>query len=143
MPCLFCQPSIHCHVSIIIQPVVNLNTIREYCLKKPGKVTEDFPFDEEVLVLRVKKKIFLLTSIYQRPLALNLKSDPEQAIEWREQYEAVQPGYHMNKKYWNTVTLDGSIPRTELFKMIDHSYEQVVMGLKKSERENILKKLAK
>jgi len=120
---------------------VTLNAIRQYCLKKPGKIKEDFPFDEEVLVLRVNGKIFLLTSLYDRPLAVNLKADPEQAIEWREQYEAVQPGYHMNKKHWNTVTLDGSIPRQTVLKMIDHSFEQVVKGLKKPEREKILKRL--
>ena len=116
---------------------MNLESIRTYCLAKPGKVTEDFPFDEEVLVFRVYGKIFLLTSINDRPLALNLKSDPEQAIEWREQYESVRPGYHMNKKHWNTVTMDGSIPRHELLKMVDHSFDQVVRGLKKSDRKKL------
>jgi predicted DNA-binding protein (MmcQ/YjbR family) len=118
---------------------VNLESIRTYCLAKPGKVTEDFPFDEETLVFRVSGKIFLLTSMNDRPLALNLKCNPEQAIEWREQYEAVQPGYHMNKRHWNTVTLDGRIPRDKLLSMIDHSFGEVVRGLKKSERQKIKK----
>ena len=116
---------------------MNLDAIRSYCLSKPGEVSEDFPFDEEVLVFRVFGKIFLLTSMNQRPLALNLKCDPEQAIAWREQYESVQPGYHMNKKRWNTVTVDGTIPRGQLLMMIDHSYEQVVRGLKKSDKKKI------
>ena len=118
---------------------MTLDRIREYCLSKPGKITEGLPFGEDVLVFRVYGKIFLLTSINDRPLALNLKSDPEQAVEWREQYEAVQPGYHMNKKHWNTVTLDGSIPRNELLTMIDHSYLQVVNGLPKSLRTKLQK----
>ncbi len=118
---------------------MNLESIRTYCLAKPGKVTEDFPFDEETLVFRVSGKIFLLTSMNDRPLALNLKCNPEQAIEWREQYEAVQPGYHMNKRHWNTVTLDGRIPRDKLLSMIDHSFGEVVRGLKKSERQKIKK----
>lgn len=116
---------------------MNLESIRTYCLNKPGKITEDFPFDETVLVFRLYGKIFLLTSLNDRPLALNLKCDPEQAIEWREQYDSVQPGYHMNKKHWNTVTLDGSIPRTAVLGMIDHSYEQVARGLKRSDRQKL------
>ncbi|HXG38532.1 MAG TPA: MmcQ/YjbR family DNA-binding protein [Bacteroidota bacterium] len=120
---------------------MNLQDIRDYCLKKSGKITEDFPFDEEVLVFRVFGKIFLLTNINQHPLRLNLKSDPEQAIEWRELYEVVQPGYHMNKKHWNTITLDGSIPRRVILQMIDHSFEQVVQGLKRSDRLKIQRSL--
>lgn len=122
---------------------MNLETIREYCLKKPGKITEEFPFDDEVLVFKVKGKIFLLTNINERPLSMNLKCDPELAVEWREQYEAVEPGYHMNKKHWNTVTLDGTIPRNEILKMIDHSYEQVVKGLKMSEQTRLSKAMNK
>ncbi|MCI0707440.1 MAG: MmcQ/YjbR family DNA-binding protein [Ignavibacteriae bacterium] len=120
---------------------MTLDAIRDYCLKKPGKITEGFPFGEGALVYKVNGKMFLLVMIDEKPLSMNLKADPEQAVEWREQYEAVQPGYHMNKKLWNTVTLDGSIPRQEIVKMIDHSYEQVVKGLKKTEREKILKQL--
>jgi predicted DNA-binding protein (MmcQ/YjbR family) len=108
---------------------LTIDTIREYCLKKNGAITEEFPFGEDVLVFKVEGKMFLLTRIEQRPLSLNLKCDPERAIESRERYESVQPGYHMNKKYWNTVIVDDSIPSKEILKMIDHSYEQVVKGL--------------
>ncbi len=117
---------------------MNIETISEYCLKKKG-VTEDFPFDEDTLAIRVLNKIFLLASLEKVPLQINLKCDPEYAVELRERYESVQPGYHMNKSYWNTVIVDGSIPNTELKEMIDHSYEQVVKGLKKSERVSLNK----
>jgi len=138
--CLAFQPFLlYIDPFVFSYSTVNLETIRAYCLKKPGKITEGFPFGEDVLVFKLNGKIFLLVLVDEQPLALNLKCDPEQAIEWREQYEAVQPGYHMNKKHWNTVTLDGSIPRQEVLRMIDHSYEQVVKGLKKSDREKLLK----
>lgn len=117
---------------------MNLETIREYCLRKKG-VTEDFPFDQETLVFRVMGKIFLLVGI--NPVEyINLKADPEKAIEWREQYEGVKPGYHMNKKHWNSVYLDGSVPHKSVFEMIDHSYELIVNGLKKADREKLRKK---
>ena len=119
---------------------MNLDFIRNYCLKKNGRVTQEFPFDDEVLVFKVIGKAFLLTNITKLPLSINLKCEPEHALELRERYEAVMPGYHMNKKHWNTVTIDGTIPPREVLRMIDHSYEQVVKGLKKSERERILRK---
>ena len=102
---------------------MNLELVRQHCLKKKGKITEGFPFGEDVLVFKVNGKMFLLARIEQHPLSVNLKCDPELAGELRERYEAVQPGYHMNKKYWNTVLMDGSIPQKEIFSMIDHSYE--------------------
>ena len=119
---------------------MNLETIREYCLKKKGKITEGFPFGEDVLVFKVNGKMFMLTRLDVHPLQMNLKCDPELAIELRERYDAIKPGYHMNKTYWNTVVLDGSIPAKKIFGMVDHSHEQVVKSLKKSEREKILKK---
>ncbi len=117
---------------------MNIEAIREYCYIKKG-ISEDFPFDEDTLVIRVMNKIFLLASLEKIPLQINLKCDPERAIEYRERYEAVQPGYHMNKSHWNTVIMDGSVPQKELKEMIDHSYELVVIGLKKSERESLNK----
>ena len=111
---------------------LSFHTIHEYCLKKQENVTEDFPFDEETLVLRVEGKIFLLMDINARPVSINLKCDPERAVELRARYEAVQPGYHMNKKHWNTVTVDGTIPSKEIFEMIDHSFELVAHKPKKS-----------
>jgi predicted DNA-binding protein (MmcQ/YjbR family) len=104
---------------------MNIEQIREYCLKKKG-VTEEFPFDEDTLVFKVMGKIFLLASLETIPLQINLKCDPEKTIELREEYEAVQPGYHMNKKHWNTVAIDGSIPVSKIFDWIDDSYNLVV-----------------
>lgn len=117
---------------------MNIEQIREYCLKKKG-VAEEFPFDEETLVFKVTGKIFLLASLESIPLQINLKCEPEKAIELREEYDSVQPGYHMNKKHWNTIIIDGTVPSRKLFEWIDHSYHLVVSGLKKSD----LKKLKK
>jgi predicted DNA-binding protein (MmcQ/YjbR family) len=118
--------------------MLNIEQIREFCLKKK-EVIEEFPFDEETLVFKVFGKIFLLASLETIPLQINLKCNPEKAIELREEYEAVQPGYHMNKKHWNTVIIDGSIPHTRIQEWIDESYELVVSGLKKSERQKLKK----
>lgn len=117
---------------------MNIESISEYCRKKKG-VTEDFPFDEDTLAIRVMNKIFLLASLEKVPLQMNLKCEPEYAVELRERYDAVQPGFHMNKSHWNTVMIDGSIPNSELKEMIDHSYEQVVKGLKKADKEKLKK----
>lgn len=117
---------------------MNIEQIREYCLKKKG-VTEEFPFDEETLVFKVAGKIFLLASLEAIPLQINLKCDPEKAIELREEYESVQPGYHMNKQHWNTVSIDGSVPSLKIKQWIDDSYSLVLAGLRKSD----LKKLKK
>lgn len=114
---------------------MDLGSIRDYCLKKKGRITEGFPFGEDVLVFKVGGKIFLLARLGIHPMTINLKCDPELAIELRERFEAVRPGYHMNKKHWNTIILDGSIPPSELKKMIDRSYEQVVKGMKRSTKE--------
>lgn len=113
---------------------MNIESFREYCLKKNG-VTEEFPFDENTLVFKVGGKIFALTDLVDLPFRVNLKCDPETAAELRERYDSVQPGYHMNKKHWNTVLFDGSIPVSELKKMIDDSYSLVLKRLKKSLRE--------
>ena len=113
---------------------LSIETIREYCLSKEGKITEEFPFGEAALVFKVEGKMFLLTMLDRRPLSINLKADPEYAIELRERYESVRPGYHMNKKHWNTITLDDNIPTKVVLQMIDHSFEQVVSGLPKKKR---------
>jgi predicted DNA-binding protein (MmcQ/YjbR family) len=102
---------------------VNIEIIREYCINKKD-VTEGFPFGEDTLVFKVKGKIFALANL-DSDLSINLKCDPEFAIDLREKYSSVTPGYHMNKKHWNTVLLDGSIPDAELFSWIDHSYNLV------------------
>lgn len=115
---------------------MNIETIIEYCLSKKGAV-EGFPFDEETLVFKVGGKIFALIPLEKIPLQINLKCDPEKAMDLREQFEDVQPGWHMSKKYWNTIILDGSIRWSDLKDWIDHSYDEVVKGLKKSEKEKI------
>jgi len=114
---------------------VNIEEIRDYCLAKPG-VTEDMPFGEDTLVFRVGEKLFLLTSLSQGD-RFNVKCDPERAIEFREQHTEVQPGYHMNKKHWNTVHINGNLSRREICDMIDHSYELVLKSLPKNIREPI------
>jgi predicted DNA-binding protein (MmcQ/YjbR family) len=113
---------------------MNIEQIREYCLKKKG-VTEEFPFDEDTLVFKVAGKIFLLASLESIPLQINLKCEPEKAINLREEYESLQPGYHMNKKHWNSIIIDGTVPSQKLFEWIDDSYSLVISGLNKSERK--------
>jgi predicted DNA-binding protein (MmcQ/YjbR family) len=110
---------------------LTVDAVREYCLRKSGKVTEGFPFGEGVLVFKVNQKIFLLLLLDAHPQTMNLKCDPERAIELRERYAAVQPGYHMNKKHWNTIVLDESISPGEIRAMIDHSYDLVSGAVKK------------
>lgn len=117
---------------------MNLEEAIAYCLDRPD-VTEETPFGPETLVYKVRGKMFALAIPDDVPPRMNLKAEPDQAIEWREEYEAVQPGYHMNKKHWNTVLLDGTIGSALHREMIDHSYERVVVGnLKKAEREAVL-----
>ncbi|HRN26366.1 MAG: MmcQ/YjbR family DNA-binding protein [Ignavibacteriaceae bacterium] len=115
---------------------MNLESITNYCLSKKGAI-EDFPFDEDTLVFKVAGKIFTLIPLEKIPLQINLKCDPEKAIELRENFEEVQPGWHMSKNHWNTILLDGNIRWGDLKEWIDHSYDEVVKGLKKSEREKL------
>jgi predicted DNA-binding protein (MmcQ/YjbR family) len=112
---------------------MNLEQIRLFCLSLP-EVSEDLPFDENILAFRVCGKIFALLSLNSSPLTINLKCEPSLAVELRERFVCVQPGYHMNKTHWNTVTLDGSAPRAEVQAWVEHSWERVASGLKKDER---------
>ena len=112
---------------------MDLESFREYCLRKP-EATEGTPFGPDVLVFKVGGKIFALASLDEVPARANLKCDPDLALELRDRYEQVTPGYHMNKKHWNTVEIESGIPDIELRKMIDHSYELVVNSLPKSKR---------
>lgn len=109
---------------------MDLGDLREYCLNKP-RVTEGTPFGEDVLVFKVAGKIFALASLDDVPPRVNLKCDPELALELRDRYEEVTPGYHMSKKHWNTVELGGRVSNEELRRMIDHSYDLVVGSLPK------------
>ena len=113
---------------------MDLEEFRKYCLAKRA-VTEGTPFGETVLVFKVGGKMFALAALDEIPATANLKCDPDLALELRDRYEQVQPGYHMNKKHWNTVEIESGIPDAELSKMIDHSYELVVKSLPKSKRE--------
>ena len=107
---------------------MNIETLRAYCLAKPA-VEETLPFGPDTLVFKVAGKVFLLTGLDSDPLSFNVKCDPDLAVELRERYDAVKPGYHMNKKHWNTVTVDGSVSGKLIREWIDHSYELVVDSL--------------
>ena len=112
---------------------MNIEQLREYILQKEN-VTEGFPFGEDTLVFKVNDKIFFLAGLDSSPLQFNVKCDPEQAIELREEYpESVLPGYHMNKKHWNTIIVDGRLTAMQLKEMIDESY-QLVEGVKKDNK---------
>lgn len=119
---------------------VDLESLRSYCLKKGREISEEFPFDDTALVFKAAGKIFILISTDTHPLTINLKCEPEHALELRERYEAVSPGYHMNKKHWNTITLDGTIPSREIFNMIDHSFDLVTKGSERTTQKNPRKK---
>jgi predicted DNA-binding protein (MmcQ/YjbR family) len=114
---------------------LNIEELRDYCLEKPA-VTEGFPFGEETLVFKVAGKLFLLIGL-EEANRFNVKCDPELAQELRERHPEVQPGYHMNKKMWNTVYMDGTLTRRQLLDMIDHSYNEVVKGLPKKTQAEI------
>ncbi len=112
---------------------MNFDSLRSYLMQKTAAV-EEFPFDTITLVIKVRGKMFALVGTNDDPLRINLKCDPAKAEILREHYPAIIPGYHMNKRHWNTVLLDGSIPDAEIFSMIDESYDLVVKGLPKSKR---------
>lgn len=110
--------------------------VKAYLASKPGAV-EEYPFGPSALVYKVGGKMFALVSEDERPLRINLKCEPALAVAQREMYAAVLPGYHMNKRHWNTVVLDGSIPADEIRAMLDDSYALVVKGLGKAVRERL------
>ena len=115
--------------------ILDRNELRAYCLSQPSAV-EDFPFGDDVAVFKVIGKVFALLPVGGTP-QISLKCDPNLAMMLRETYPTVTPGYHLNKKHWNTVDVDGSIPDDEIKEMIEHSYAQVVKGLSKAEREQL------
>lgn len=116
---------------------MNIESLQAYCLSKAG-VTEEFPFGDQTLVYKVLGKIFALTSLDTTPVSVNLKCDPELAVQLREEYDCVMPGYHMNKKHWNTVVVDGSAKDAQLREWIDHSYDLVVRSLPGKLREQLM-----
>ncbi|NOU60859.1 MmcQ/YjbR family DNA-binding protein [Marinifilum caeruleilacunae] len=114
---------------------MNIEELRMYCLSKKG-VTESFPFDEETLVFKVLDKMFLLTNI-NKELSMNVKCEEDIAVELREEYSAVLPGYHMNKRYWNTVLIDGSVSDDLLKSWIDKSYHLVIEKMPKKKQAEL------
>jgi len=116
---------------------MNIEYFRDYCLAKPG-VEEGFPFGPDTIVLKVMGKMFALSSLSSPWLSVNLKCDPERALELRDEYESVKPGYHMNKQHWNTISFESSsIPDKLFLELVDHSYELVVASLTKKLKEEL------
>ncbi len=114
---------------------MNVEELRTYCLSKK-EVSESFPFDETTLVFKVAGKMFALCDVDTFD-GINLKCDPERAIELREQFKAIKPGYHMNKKHWNTVIPNQDVSDGVIFELTDHSYELVVQSLSKKIRDEL------
>src|SRR3954467_10217360 len=110
------------------------DVFRAYCLKKRG-VSEGTPFGPDNIVFKVGGKMFALLALDEIPTVVNLKCDPDRALELRDRFEQVRPGYHMNKKHWNTVEIAGGIPDAEIREMIEHSYELVIQSLPKKQRD--------
>lgn len=106
------------------------------CLAKPGS-TEDYPFGDEVAVFKVAGRMFALVPLGPPPESVSLKCDPDLAAELRGRYAAITPGYHLNKRHWNTVVLDGSVPDEELLELVDHSYDLVVARLTRAQRNEL------
>lgn len=114
---------------------MDIEMLRAYCLSKKG-VTESFPFDDNVLTFKVMGKVFALTGVDLFE-SVNLKCDPEYAVELRASFQAVEPGYHMNKKHWNTVSVNADLPDAQVYELIDLSYDLVVKGLTKALRNEL------
>ena len=116
---------------------MDIETYRDYCLSKKG-VTEGLPFGPDSLVLKLMGKIFSIASLDEVPLRVNLKCDPVRSINLREEHpKYILPGYHMNKKHWNTLVLDGSLQKTLIFELVDHSYNLILLGLTKKLKEEL------
>ena len=118
---------------------MHIEQLRDYCITKKG-VTEHFPFDDVTLVFKVMNKMFALSGLNsweQNDAKINLKCDPEKALELRDEYESINPGWHMNKKHWNTITLNNDVSDEFAFQLIDHSYDLIVKGLTKKLQEEL------
>jgi predicted DNA-binding protein (MmcQ/YjbR family) len=111
--------------------------VLELCAGLPGAV-EDYPFGDGVAVYKIEGRMFALVSLEGSPGSVSLKCDPGLALEWRARYPAVSPGYHLNKRHWNSVELDGSVDDIELQEMIDHSYDLIVRRLPRAVRERLV-----
>lgn len=117
------------------------NEVEKYILSKPGAYV-DFPFGEDTEVFKVGSKMFGLINIVDKEMRINLKSDPDDAIYLRDNFDAIIPGYHMNKKHWNTIIIDNRLPDGLVKDLIDRSYELVYNKLKKDEKEYIKKHIS-
>jgi len=113
-----------------------LETLCEYMLAKPA-TSDGFPFGPEVMVFKVAGKIFAISPWEANPISVSLKCDPDRAVELREQHEGIIPGYHLNKKHWNTVVMDDSVSMDLMHELIDHSYDLIVASLTKKQRESM------
>jgi len=114
---------------------MHIEQLRDYCIAKKG-VEETFPFDNDTLVFKVMGKMFALTSL-SKPVSVNLKCNPEKAIELRASFEAVKPGYHMNKIHWNTISYNEDVSDKLILELIDHSYQLVVSSLTKKLQQEL------
>lgn len=114
---------------------MDIETLRRFCLSFP-LVTEDFPFDKSTLVFKVASKVFALVDVDIFSF-VNLKCNPEKAIELREHFEGIRPGYHMNKKHWNSVYIHSDVSEKQLFELISHSYDLVLGSLSKKLRDEL------
>ena len=110
--------------------------LREWCLARPG-ASEEFPFGPRTSVFKVAGKMFALSALDSSPLKVSLKCEPELAEQLRATYPAIVPGYHLNKRHWNTITLDGSLPDGSVFDMVEDSYDLVVARLPRATRERL------
>jgi predicted DNA-binding protein (MmcQ/YjbR family) len=115
---------------------VELHELKAHCMSKPG-ATEGYPFGPGALVVKVGGKLFAIIADEADPLTVSLKADPEEALLARSTFPAVNPGYHLNKRHWNTVTLDGSIPKREVLGWVDDSYDLVVESLTRAARAEL------
>ena len=133
-----CGQKIRVNPFNLCYPCANMNVeeLREYCLCLKS-TTEHFPFDDVSLVIKVQGKMFALIPLDATTVSISLKCDPERAITLREQYPCVTAAYHFNKKHWNSVQIDDTITKKQLFEWINHSYELVVAGLPKKQREQL------
>ena len=115
---------------------LTLDVIKAYCLAKPGS-SAGYPFGEGTLVFKVLDRMFALCSEDEQPLRINLKCDPDDALALRAQYSAIVPGYHMNKRHWNSLIMDGNLPDNLVFELIDHSYHLVVIKMSQTKQRKL------
>jgi predicted DNA-binding protein (MmcQ/YjbR family) len=115
---------------------MDANALRAWCLEQPGAI-EDFPFGPEHAVFKVGGKIFAISALEREPLEVSVKCEPELAVALRNSYPAIRPGYHLNKRHWNTVTLDGSLPDRIVRDLVEDSYDLIASALPKRWRTQL------